>query len=151
MSAIKHGSEPVPPISHPTNSPRSISLVFSSHLFLPSAHIPWDFRTKILHAFYVSSIRATYPAHQNFPDFNILTVLSDLHKSRSFTLCIILSCLLISSLLDPNRFWSLCFQTFAIYSSFRVRDHVSNQTQLTQLLFYVILIVEGRPCQSSGG
>jgi hypothetical protein len=47
MSAIRHDSELVPP---------TILIMFSCHLFLPSAHIPWDYHTKILYAFYVSSI-----------------------------------------------------------------------------------------------
>lgn len=92
---------------HPFPIPRTPQDYFISvftYLFLPSVHIPWNFRTKILHAFRVSSIRATCPAHLNFLDFTILTILSDLYKSRSFTLCNILNCLLISSLLDPNKF-----------------------------------------------
>jgi hypothetical protein len=52
-----------------------------------------------------------------------------LHKSRSFTLCNILSCLLTSSLLDPNKFMVISFPNICnLYFSLRVRDHVSNQT-----------------------
>lgn len=63
-------------------------LMLSLHLLLARHHFQTGFPTKILRAFLVSPVKSTVPARRNFTQkFTVLTIVSDMYKSRSSSLC----------------------------------------------------------------
>ena len=96
---------------HPT-SWRSI-LILSTHLRLglPSDLFSSGFSTKALYTPISSPIRATCPAHLILLDFITRTILGEVYKSFSSSLCNLLHSPVTSSLLGPNILLNTMFST----------------------------------------
>ena len=88
--------------THPT-SWRSI-LILSTHLclVLPSGLIPSGFPTKTLYTPFSSPIHATCLAHLILLDFITYTILGEVYRSLSSSLCNLLHSPVTLSLLGPN-------------------------------------------------
>ena len=112
---------------HPT-SWRSI-LILSTHLLLgiPSGLFPSGFPTKTLYTPLSSPIHATYPAHLILLDFITCTILGEVYKSFSSSLCSLFHSLVTSSVLGPNiLLTTMSSNTFSFLSSRNVNDQVSH-------------------------
>ena len=110
---------------HPT-SWRPI-LILSTHLYLglPSGLFPSGFPTKNQYTSLSSPIRATCPAHLILLDFITCTILGEVYKSFSTSLCNLLHSPVTSSLLGPNILLNTMFSnTLSFFSSRNVSDQV---------------------------
>ena len=96
-----------PNIIHPS-TPRS------PHWFLPSV-----FPSKTLYIPLSSSIRVTCPAHLILLDFISRTILGEVYKSFSSSLCSLLHFPVTSSLLGPNILCNTMFSNTLSFLSFR--------------------------------
>ena len=143
LTSVRHLSlswaSPIQSIyTHPI-SWRSI-LILSTHLRLGlhSGLFPSGFPTKTLYTTLSSPIRATCPAHLILPDFITRTILGEVYKSFSSSLCSLLHSPVTSSFLGPNILLNTMFsKTFSFLSSRNVSEHVSHPLkQQAKLQFY---------------
>ena len=127
---------------HPTYW-RSV-LILSTHLRrgLPSGLFPSCFPIKTLYTPLSSPIRATCPAHLILLDFVTRTILGDVYKSFSSTLCDLLHSPVTSSLLGPNILLNSMFSnTLRFLSSRNVSDQVSHPYKTTgkTIVLYILI------------
>ena len=130
LTSVRHLSlswaSPIQSIySHPT-SWRSV-LILSTHLRLrlPSGLFPSGFPTKNLYTPFSSLIRATCPTHLILLDFITRTILGEVYKSFSSSLCNFLHSPVTSSFLGPNILLNTMFSnTLSFLSSRNVSDQV---------------------------
>jgi hypothetical protein len=110
-------SEPVPFLpSSQSMFLRSILMLFPN-LSSPFSRLTFHkwYHTKILYAFLITHILTMCLAYQNPLAFTILTILCDLHKSRSSLLCIIQNRLFTSPFLSTKVFLITLFWNMWIY------------------------------------
>ena len=119
----------IPP--HPT-SWRSILILFS-HICpgLPSGLFHSGFPTKTLYSPLLSPLRATCPAHLICLDFITRTILGEVYRSLSYSLCRFLHSPVTSCLLGPNIINTLFSNTPSLCSSLSVSDQVSHPYKTT--------------------
>ena len=147
LTSVRHLSlywaSPIQSIyTHPT-SWRSI-LILSAHLplGLPSGLFPSGFLSKTL--FTPSSpIRDTCPAHLILLGFITHTILGQVYKSFSFSLCNFHHSTVTSSLLDPNILLNTMFSnTLSFLSSRNINDQVSHPNKTTDkiIILYILIL-----------
>ena len=90
-----------------------------------------------------SPIRATCPAHLILLDFITRTILGELYKSFSCSLCNLLHSPVTSSLIGPNILVNTMFSnTLSFLSSLNVRRNIPNIFKTMNLETYGILITD---------
>jgi hypothetical protein len=105
----------------------SIILSYYLHLVLPSSLLPTGFSTKILYAFLISPMRATWPAYLFLLDLITLLTLGEAQKLWSSTLCSLFQPPATSSLLGPNIHLSaLLHKHLNLCPYLSMRDQISN-------------------------
>ena len=113
---------------HPTS--RTSILISNSHLRLAISSGPFPQMSPANPYTHLSSppLGPTWPAHLVLLDFITRTILVEVYRLLSSTLCSFLHSLVTSSLLGPNIFLSTLFSnTLSLPSSFNVSDQVSHQ------------------------
>jgi len=117
-------------IQYPPSQPISLrSILISCHLVLalPSGLFPSDFPSKILHAFLISAMRATYPARLILHNLSTVIMFGEEWKLWNSSLCSLLYSPSTCSLLGRNILLSTLFSNSrSLCSSLRVRDQVSH-------------------------
>ena len=147
LTSIRHLSlswaSPIQSIyPHPT-SWRSI-IILSTHLRLglPSGLLPSGFPTKTLYTPLSSPIRATCSAHLILQDFITRTILGEVYKSFSSSLCSLLHYPVTSSLLGPNILLNTIFSnTLSFLSSRNVNDQVSHLYKTTGKIIVLYIYI----------
>jgi len=101
-------------------------------LGLPNALVSSRFRNKILYAFPISPIRATYSVNLILLDLITVIILGEAYKLWSSPLCNVLH---PSALLGPDISLAPCSKTPSVYAPPLVWDQVSNLCKTPKIMY----------------
>ena len=141
---------PVPILSHidPFHIPTSLFLKIYLNIILPS--MPGFSKCSLSRRFphqnpvYTSplTLHATCPAHRILLDFITRTILGEVYRSLSSSLCIFIHFPVISSLLSPNILLNTLFSnTLSLGSLLNVRDQVSHRYNTTGKIIVLYILI----------
>jgi len=121
-------------------------LILPSHprLDLPSGFFPSEFTTKTLDTPVLFLIRATCPTHPILLDSIIRTMLGEVYRSLSYSLCSFLPSPATLSLLGPNILLNTLFSnTLSLHCSLNVSDQVSHSYKTTGkiIILYILFFI----------
>ena len=151
---------PSSPHTHIHFSKINLNIILPSMPGSPSGLLPSGFLTKTLYTPLLSPIRATCPAHLIILDFITRTILGEVYRLFSSSLCNFLHSPVTSSLLGSNILLITLFSnTLSLRSYLNVSDQVSHpynttskitvlnilmfKTAIPLLLSYVIMVRSG--------
>ena len=118
---------------HPTSWRSILILSYRLSLGLPSGPFPPGFQTNTLFTPFISPVRATCPAHLILLHFVTGTILGEVYRSLSSSLCSFLHTPVTSPLLGPNIPLNTPFSnTLSLCSSLNVSDQVSHPHKTTR-------------------